>query len=172
MASKAARAAPQPQSPTALLALFVRAFWAGLAGSLAMMLPGFAFRWAGMRVGHYGPKFAQALFGELQPPLLPVVLIVQHFVIGWLSALPLIAWWIVRPQHAGSWTQGALYGLAYYALVNAWLLPRMFGDPLPWQLGWATVLPSLVVHVVFGLGLAWADRRWLRRHGAQGFAAS
>jgi len=118
----------------------------GTIASLVMMPPGFVFQRLGWRVGHYGPKFAQ-LYAE-QPG--PALLFVQHLVIGWVSALPLL--WLLwrggfgqRPVAAG-----LLYGAGYYVLVNALALPLAFGDPLPWLLGWRTVLPSLVVHLVFG----------------------
>ena len=58
----------------------------GTIASLAMMPAGFIFRFLDMRVGYYGPKVALALFGNTSP----VVLFIQHIVIGWLSALPLV----------------------------------------------------------------------------------
>lgn len=42
-------------------------------------------------------------------------------------------------------------------MVNALTLPLYFGDTLPWILGPATVLPSLAVHLLFGLVVAWVD---------------
>lgn len=47
---------------------------------------GFLFKLLELRVGYYGPKLAALLFGE------PTrwVLFLQHLVIGWVSALPLL----------------------------------------------------------------------------------
>ena len=44
------------------------------------------FKAAGLRIGHYGPKFAGLFFDDPQPWLF----FVQHLVIGWVSTLPLL----------------------------------------------------------------------------------
>lgn len=59
------------------------------------------------------------------------------------------------------------YGALYYVAVNSLALPLYFGDPLPWILGWAVVLPSLLVHVVFGVSVACAVAA-LRRKRCEG----
>ncbi|MES2949062.1 MAG: hypothetical protein V4858_11020 [Pseudomonadota bacterium] len=134
---------------------------AGTVGALAMMPFGFAFRLAEMRVGHYGPKFAE-LYSSNPGPML---LFAQHIVLGWISALPLVAVLTSVQGFARALLLGVLYGIAYYILINALALPIYFGDALPWSLGLATVLPSLVIHVVFGLAVAYAERGgfWSRR---------
>jgi uncharacterized membrane protein YagU involved in acid resistance len=53
---------------------------------------------------------------------------------------------------------GAVYGAAFYAAVNSFALPFVFGDPTPWRLGFATVYPSLVIHLVYGLAIALVAR--------------
>ena len=58
----------------------------GTVGAVAMMPFGKLFSMLGLRVGHYGPKFAEWLFGSSGS----LLLLVQHFVLGWLSALPLL----------------------------------------------------------------------------------
>jgi len=132
---------------------------AGTFGALAMMPIGFLFRLAEMRVGHYGPKFA-ALYLTMPGP---AALFLQHIVIGWLSAVPLV----FAPLHNMSTRQalglGAAYGVLYYVLVNSLALPLHFGDPLPWNLGVAVVIPSLVVHIAFGAAVAYAAQFWRRR---------
>jgi len=151
-------------SAMAELSLSVRALaWAsvrtGTLAALAMMPFGALFRLLGLRVGHYGPKFAAWLFGTEPGPLL---LFMQHLVLGWLSALPLL---LVLPWLATRRSRllaSAAYGAGYYAVVNALALPLFFGDPTPWQLGWPVIYPSLVVHVVFGLAVGWS---------AEGFVA-
>jgi hypothetical protein len=139
--------------------LLVESLVSGTAGALAMMPFGFLFRLVDMRVGHYGPKFA-ALYLASPGPL---ALFVQHLVLGWLSAVPL-AWLNTSGQSLGRQTVvGALYGVAYYVAVNSLALPVYFGDELPWRLGAAVVVPSLVVHIAFGVAVAVALQAWRRR---------
>ena len=127
----------------------------GTVAALAMMPFGTAFRVTGLRVGHYGPKFAGLFVNDPGPAFL----FVQHIVLGWISALPLVAWLLLREPKGSSVALGALYGAAYYGAVNALALPLYFGDELPWTLGVGTVLPSLVVHVVFGAVIGYMCRQ-------------
>ena len=138
--------------------LALEALRSGTIASLAMMPFGLLFKWVGLRVGHYGPKVGEALFGHQPDPWMPVLLLVQHFVIGWLSALPLLMFWLWRAPGTIRLGDGLLYGLAYYLAVNALALPWLFGDAFPWQLGWRTIYPSLVVHLVFGVSIALTAR--------------
>lgn len=126
----------------------------GTIASLAMMPFGFAFRALGLRVGHYGPKFA-ALFVD-DPG--PVFQFVQHIVLGWLSAAPLVLLLCFRRIALPPVITGSLYGVAYYVAVNSLALPLYFGDELPWQKGIATILPSLVIHIVFGACVGYFSR--------------
>jgi hypothetical protein len=140
--------------------LLVESLVSGTAGALAMMPFGFLFRLVDMRVGHYGPKFA-ALY--LTSPG-PAALFVQHLVLGWLSAVPLV-WLNTTGQSLVRRVMvGALYGVAYYVVVNSLALPVYFGDELPWRLGAAVVVPSLVVHIAFGVAVAAALHAWRSRH--------
>ena len=138
-------------------ALLIETLRSGTIASLAIMPLGWLFKTIGLRIGHYGPKFA-ALFIE-DPQIWH--LLVQHLLIGWLSTLPLLlillyigrtSWWLLA---------GALYGAVFYVLVNSFALPLYFGDPTPWQLGWATIYPSLVGHIAFGLSIALTSRRFI-----------
>ena len=138
--------------------LALEALRSGAIASLAMMPFGLLFKSMDLRVGHYGPKVGEALFGHQPDPWMPVLLLVQHFVIGWLSALPLLMFWLWRAPQAIRLGDGLLYGLAYYLAVNALALPWLFGDAFPWQLGWNTIYPSLVVHLVFGVSIALTAR--------------
>ena len=147
-----------PGNAAQMLAL--EALRSGSIASLAMMPFGLLFKWVGLRVGHYGPKVGEALFGLQPDPWMPVLLLVQHFVIGWLSAVPLLLFWLWRAPRAIRMSDGLLYGLAYYLAVNALALPWLFGDAFPWQLGWSTIYPSLVVHLVFGVSIAVTARRF------------
>jgi hypothetical protein len=40
-------------------------------------------------------------------------------------------------------------------------LPVYFGDPLPWQLGAATVLPSLIGHIIYGASIGLTSKRFV-----------
>ena len=90
-----------PDSTAQMLAL--EALRSGTIASLAMMPFGLLFKSMGLRVGHYGPKVGEALFGHQPDPWMPVL--VQHLVIGWLSALPLLMFWLWRAtgDSTGRW---------------------------------------------------------------------
>lgn len=133
-----------------------RTLVAGSVGALVMMPAGFVFKALDMRVGHYGPKFAALYLSDPGP----LALFVQHMVLGWISALPLCAVWLMRRTSAQALLLGAQYGVGYYVAINSFALPWIFGDPLPWTLGWQVVMPSLVVHVVYGVATA-ATARWM-----------
>lgn len=139
-------------------ALLKRSVISGLIASVVMMPFGALFRMFDMRVGFYGPKFA-GLFIDNPPP--PFVF-AQHFVLGIISAIPLL---LVLNANSATSTRlvlGLAYGVGYYVLVNSLALPLYFGDPLPWSLGIATIIPSLVVHIVYGVAVALADPRFGR----------
>lgn len=129
----------------------------GTIASLVMMPPGLLFQRAGWRIGHYGPKVAGWWADQPGPPLL----FGQHLLIGWVSTLPLL--WLSVRTGAGLWplASGALYGAAYYVAINSLALPLLFGDALPWQLGWQTIVPSLLVHIIFGASIGWTARRFI-----------
>ena len=140
-----------------LKALLIESVRSGTIASLAIVPLSPIFKTAGLRIGHYGPKFAALFFNDPQP----WVLFVQHIVIGWLSALPLLL--ILLHTSAKRWPllAGAVYGAAYYTTVNSLALPMYFNDPLPWQLGAATVLPSLIGHALFGTAIGWTSKRFV-----------
>jgi hypothetical protein len=125
------------------------------------MPAGFIFRALQMRVGHYGPKFAELYLSSPGP----AALFAQHMVLGWLSAVPLALLPLHRMPGVVVSLAGAVYGALYYVAVNALALPLYFGDELPWRLGWPVVVPSLVVHLVFGVAVAHAVQ-WLRHRSA------
>lgn len=133
--------------------LLKEALRSGTIASIVMMPFGFLFKALGLRVGHYGPKLGEFLFGLQPEPWMQVLLVAQHLLIGWLSAVPLLLFWRWAPPRSPSLADGLLYGALYYLTVNALALPAIFGDAFPWQLGWSYVYPSLVVHLVFGLSL-------------------
>lgn len=140
-----------------LKALLIEAVRSGTIASLVIVPLSPLFKALGLRIGHYGPKFAGLFIDDPQPWML----FVQHLVIGWISALPLLA--ILARTGAARWplVAGAAYGAAYYVLVNSLALPIYFGDPTPWQIGWSTIYPSLIGHIVFGASIGLTSRRFV-----------
>jgi uncharacterized membrane protein YagU involved in acid resistance len=137
--------------------LLIETLRSGTIASLVIVPLAPLFKAAGLRIGHYGPKFAALFFDNPQPWLL----FTQHIVIGWLSTLPLLL--ILWQTHLHRWPvlAGAAYGALYYVVVNSLALPLYFNDALPWQMGIATVAPSLIGHVMFGAVIGWTSRRFV-----------
>lgn len=144
-------------------ALLIESVRSGTIASLAIVPLSPLFKAAGLRIGHYGPKFAGLFVNDPQPWLL----FVQHIVIGWVSALPLLLILVATGARQRPVQAGALYGAAYYVAINSLALPVYFNDPLPWQLGAATVLPSLIGHVIFGAVIGWSSRRFVTSDSAR-----
>lgn len=144
--------------------LFKEAVRSGTIASIVMMPAGFLFKYFGLRVGHYGNKLGAVLFGGVGEPLLQALLLAQHFVIGWLSAIPLLMFMIFVREYRPSrlLLAGALYGALYYLLINAFVLPLSFDDPLPLQMGFNVVYPSLIVHILFGLSIGYTAQKFAR----------
>ena len=138
-------------------ALLIETLRSGTIASLVIMPLGMLFKAVGLRVGHYGPKFA-ALFVDNPQPW---QLFVQHLLIGWVSTLPLLVILVRTGAARRPLVSGAIYGAAYYVAVNSLALPIYFGDLTPWQLGWATMYPSLIGHVVFGVSIGLTSRRFV-----------
>lgn len=138
-------------------ALLIESIRSGTIASLVIMPLSPLFKAAGLRIGHYGPMFAALFFDNPQPWLL----FAQHLVIGWGSALPLLVMLAKTSAGRQPLLAGAAYGAGYYAAVNSLALPIYFGDTLPWQLGTATVLPSLVGHILYGASLGMTSKRFV-----------
>ena len=134
----------------------------GTIASLAMIPFGLSFRALDMRVGFYGEKLMLAMFSGLDGPALRVAVMIEHFIIGWLTAWPLLLAMVYLRERIAEPLVGLAYGIGYYVVINAWLLPLAFNDPSPWQLGWQTVVPSLVVHIVFGVSIALTGQKFTR----------
>jgi hypothetical protein len=153
--------------PSLARALTGDALRAGTLAGLAMMPFGAAFRAAGLRINEYGPKTLALVLGDLEPPLAGIAGFAQHLLISWLAAPPLILaarGLATRSQRA---LAGALYGAAFYVVVNSLALPVFFGDPTPWALGLRTVFPSLVVHLVYGIVVGVCMRATSRERAAR-----
>lgn len=119
------------------------------------MLPiGLALRAAGHPVNVYGELVVQTVLGQVYP----WALLVEHSLISWSLAWPLV--WLLRyrPQ-TSSFGLGLAYGAAIWVVVNSLALPAVFGRPTPWQMGWPAIWPSLTVHLVYGVMAALVARR-------------
>jgi uncharacterized membrane protein YagU involved in acid resistance len=112
------------------------------------------FRARGLRINEYGAKTLELLVGSVAAPLQYLLTFVQHLLISWLVAVPLLLLLVRLPRRRDRIAAGLVYGAAFYVGVNSLALPLAFGDPTPWQLGFAVVYPSLVVHLVYGLVVA------------------
>jgi uncharacterized membrane protein YagU involved in acid resistance len=139
------------------LSLFKESVRSGTIAALAMMPFGILFKFLDLRVGYYGPKLGALLFGEPSR----IVLFLQHLVLGWVSALPLLVILVGLEGKVAPTATGAAYGLAYYVIVNSFALPLFFGDPTPWQLGFSFIYPSVLIHLVFGVCIGVTSRRFV-----------
>jgi len=125
----------------------------GTLAGLAMIPFAAVFRELGLRVNEYGRKTLELVVGDVASPLRDVLMFAQHMLISWVAAVPflLVAGRIAdRRQRV---VAGAGYGAGFYVVMNSLALPFAFGDPTPWQLGAMTVLPSLAIHLVYGVVL-------------------
>lgn len=138
--------------------MFREVLRAGSLSGLAMIPFAALFRSLGLRVNEYGRKSLELLVGDVAGPVHGVLTLIQHLVISWVAAVPLLLFLRRTESRRQRLAAGALYGLVFYVVVNSLALPFAFGDPTPWQLGLATVYPSLVIHVVYGVVLAFVAR--------------
>lgn len=138
---------------------------AGLAGAIAMAPAGALLIASGQQVNRYGELLARHIFGTT----LPAVLLAEHLVIGVLSAAPLAVLLLSRrPAWPAAVALGLGYGVGYWLAVNTLALPWYFAQPNPWGQGPGALLPSLFVHLVYGVATALALRWWYGRASAAG----
>lgn len=129
-------------------------FRSGTVAALVMIPFGLAFRALGLRVNEYGMAVIRALFGAWPAGVRFALFAIEHFVIAWIAAVPLLLALRLAPRRASQLLLGALYGAGFYVAINSLALPWLFGDPTPWQLGFEVVAPSLVLHLAYGLSIA------------------
>jgi uncharacterized membrane protein YagU involved in acid resistance len=133
----------------------------GSIAAIAMIPFGLIFFALGMRVNEYGMKVIQTFFGDLPPGARFGLFVVEHFLISWTAAVPLLLALLAFRQRIAAWLVGAIYGAGFYLLLNSLALPWLFGDPTPWELGFEVIYPSLIVHVVYGVSVALTSRRFV-----------
>lgn len=156
------------RTATALLREVLRS---GSIAAVAMIPFGLAFRALGLRVNEYGMAVIGALFGHLPSGARFVLFVIEHFVIAWMAAIPLLLALRVAPRKFPALLLGALYGAGFYVAMNSLALPWIFGDPTPWQLGFDVIYPSLTLHLVYGLSIAVTARGFVQRVAGESGAA-
>jgi hypothetical protein len=149
-----------------LRALAAKALRSGTLAGLAMIPFAALFRAFDLRINEYGRKTLKLVVGDVAPPLHYALTLAEHLLISWVVAVPLL-WLLARiDDRRARVLIGAVYGAAFYVVVNAWALPLYFGDPTPFALGIEVVYPSLAIHLVYGVvigSIAGAPDR-LRNH--------
>lgn len=136
----------------------------GSIAAIAMIPFGITFFLLDMRVNEYGMKVIQTFFGNLPQGLRFVLFVAEHFLISWTAALPLLLILLWAEHRYAALLVGAAYGGVFYVAINSFTLPWIFGDQTPWALGFSFVLPSLVVHLVYGLSIAFTSMAFRQRH--------
>ena len=136
-------------------ALIREALRTGTVAGLAMIPFAAVFRASGLRINEYGARTLELLVGQVAPPLHYLLTFVQHMFISWFAAVPLLLVLGSFSQRRDRVRVGLIYGAGFYVVVNSLALPFAFGDPTPWQLGFETLYPSLVVHLVYGFAIGW-----------------
>ncbi|MHB1176846.1 MAG: hypothetical protein ACYCZO_00780 [Daejeonella sp.] len=140
-------------------------FRAGTIASIAMVPFGLLFSMLGLRMNHYGQKIILLLFSDFSPGLRFVLFILEHLIVSWVAAIPLVMLLFILYRQISSVILGVLYGIVFYVLINSLLLPLAFGDATPWQLSFTNaILPSLLVHIVYGGTIAFVTRSFVKYH--------
>jgi uncharacterized membrane protein YagU involved in acid resistance len=83
-----------------------------------------------------------------------------HFLVSWLAAAPLL-FLLLQSTRLPAWATGLLYGAGFWLIATALLLPAS------WQNNLVNILPSLIVHLVYGLSIAMTSRRYVARQTAR-----
>lgn len=150
-----------------MILLIREAFRSGSIAAIVMMPFGLLFSALGLRINEYGMRVIHTWFGDQPRGLRFGLFALEHFVISWGVAIPLLILLLIASGRVSHVLVGAVYGGAFYVLVNSLALPAVFGDPTPWVLGFTQViLPSLIVHLVYGLSIALTSRRFVQSQSA------
>lgn len=135
------------------------ALWSGSIAALAMVPFALLFSAIGLRINEYGKKVIQFLFPDFSPGIRFGLFVIEHFILSWIIAIPLLLLLKYFHHRISYLLLGILYGAVFYLLINSLVLPALFNDASPWRLGFTkAILPSLVVHIVYGLSVAIASR--------------
>ena len=136
----------------------------GFIAAIAMIPFALLFSAMGLRINEYGKKVIQFLFPDFSPGIRFVFFVIEHFILSWIIAIPLLLLLKYFHHRISYLLLGILYGTVFYILINSLLLPVLFNDVTPWKLGFIkTILPSLIVHIVYGLSVALASRNFINK---------
>ena len=143
---------------------FIReAFRSGFIAAIAMIPFALLFSAMGLRINEYGKKVIQVLFADFSPGIRLALFVIENFILSWIIAIPLLLLLKYFHHRISYLLLGILYGAVFYLLINSLVLPALFNDASPWKLGFIkTILPSLVVHIVYGLSVALTSRRFIK----------
>lgn len=137
---------------------------AGTIASIVMVPFGLLFSMLGLRINHYGQKIILLLFSDFPPGLRFILFVFEHVIVSWVAAIPLIMMLLIYRQISPV-ILGILYGIVFYVFINSLFLPLVFGDVIPWQLSFTkAILPSLLVHMVYGATIALVTRSFIKSH--------
>lgn len=142
-------------------------FRVGTLAGIAMIPFGLVFNLMGLRINEYGMLVIQSFFGDAPPIVRFILFVIEHFIISWTVAIPLL--WVLITLYgriSGLWLS-LFYGLLFYVLVNSLLLPALFNDPTPWTLGFNTIYPSLIVHLVYGFTVWWTSKDFVAQYSSK-----
>ena len=142
----------------------------GSVAAIAMIPFALLFSALGMRINEYGKKVIQFLFPDFSPGIRLALFVIEHFILSWIIAIPLLLLLQYFHDRISYLLLGILYGAVFYLLINSLVLPALFNDVSRWKLGFThTILPSLVVHIVYGLSVAITSRRFIKRNATEAF---
>ena len=137
-----------------VFALLKESFRSGSIAAIAMMPVGLIFFLFGFRINEYGMRVIQSLFNQLPTGQRFLLFIIEHFVISWAASLPLLFVLLLTRTRLSALAAGIMYGLGFYVAINSFMLPWVFGDKTPWQIGLHVIYPSLLVHLVYGASIS------------------
>jgi hypothetical protein len=134
----------------------------GALASLIMIPFGLILTAIGFKTGIYGELVLSYILGFSKPGLM----FLFHIIIGAVSAIPfMILFNKFKSSFTGKYNHyiiGLLYGFVYYIIINGTILPIIFGNPITYLTGLSLVIPSLIVHLVYGLGLGFFAKRFYK----------
>ena len=143
----------------------LEALRSGSIAAIAMIPFALLFSALGMRINEFGRKVIQLLFSDFSPGIQFALFVIEHFVLSWFFAIPLLLLLKFFRRRISYLFLGIVYGAIFYILINSLLLPALFSQSTPWKLGFTkTILPSLVVHIVYGLSVAISSRRFIKEN--------
>lgn len=150
--------------------LIREAFRSGSIAAIVMIPFALLFSSLGLRINEYGKKVIQLLFSNFSPGIRFALFILEHFILSWIFAIPLLLLLMHFHRRFSYILLGFLYGTVFYILINSLLLPALFNEVIPWKAGFIyTILPSLVVHIVYGLSIAFTTRHFINKRKANSF---